>query len=178
MTLMDLAAIGSFVSGVAVVFSFLFLGLQIRQSNKNQRSQTQQGRYIRVVDSVLRYAEPHLRDTMMRGRNGDLSMQSSDVDAFLSVTYTTFLNFEDTFLQHQAGTIDPSAWATAAVRLRGILTRSGNRVAWKRNRMNFQGAFAGYVDELLKDTPLALPSDIAAEWKADVTAELTNSATA
>ena len=37
MSLSDLASIGSFVGGAAVVVSFLFLGLQIRQGNRNQR---------------------------------------------------------------------------------------------------------------------------------------------
>ena len=34
MTLADLAALGSLVRGIAVVFSFMFLALQMRQSNK------------------------------------------------------------------------------------------------------------------------------------------------
>lgn len=40
MSLSDLASIGSFVRGLAVVVSFGFLSLQIRQSNGNQRSVT------------------------------------------------------------------------------------------------------------------------------------------
>jgi hypothetical protein len=37
MSLSDLAALGSFISGIAVVISFVFLGLQIRQADKNQK---------------------------------------------------------------------------------------------------------------------------------------------
>ena len=44
MSLSDLAAIGSFVSGIAVFFSFFFLALQLRQANRDQKALMQQGR--------------------------------------------------------------------------------------------------------------------------------------
>ena len=50
---MSLADLASLASSVAVVVSLLFLGLQIRQSNRNQRSLMQQGRSARNVDSSL-----------------------------------------------------------------------------------------------------------------------------
>jgi len=37
-SLSDLAAIGSFISGVAVVVSFVFLAVQLRQNARNQRA--------------------------------------------------------------------------------------------------------------------------------------------
>jgi len=44
MSLSDLAAVGSFISGIAVFLSFIFLALQLRQANRNQRSLMQQAR--------------------------------------------------------------------------------------------------------------------------------------
>ena len=49
MTLSDLAAVGSFVSGIAVFLSFIFLALQLHQANRNQRSLMQQARTGRNV---------------------------------------------------------------------------------------------------------------------------------
>lgn len=37
MSLSDLAAVGSLISGIAVFLSFIFLSLQLRQANRNQR---------------------------------------------------------------------------------------------------------------------------------------------
>ena len=76
MSLSDLAAIGSFVSGIAVVFSFVFLALQIRQSNLNQRSLIQQGRSTRRIELLLRRADPDLSDIMERAFRGDPSLSS------------------------------------------------------------------------------------------------------
>ena len=44
MSLSDLAALGSFISGVAVVVTLVFLLVQMRQTNRNQKSLMQQGR--------------------------------------------------------------------------------------------------------------------------------------
>jgi len=49
----DLAALGSFTSGIAVVATLVFL-LQIRQTVRNQRSLMQQGRTARIVDATYR----------------------------------------------------------------------------------------------------------------------------
>lgn len=71
MSLSDLAAFGNFINGVAVVFSFLFLALQMRQSNRNQQAMMQQGRAARTSETMLRVAEPHMiekkHDARQRG---------------------------------------------------------------------------------------------------------------
>jgi hypothetical protein len=46
MILTDLTSLASLVSSVAVLVSLLFIGLQLRQSNRNQRSLMQQGRSV------------------------------------------------------------------------------------------------------------------------------------
>src|SRR5579862_4809924 len=50
MTLADLASIGSLISGVAVLISLIYLALQVRQAEKNQRALMNQGTAARVSD--------------------------------------------------------------------------------------------------------------------------------
>ncbi len=63
MTLSDLASLGSFVSGAAVLISLVFLYFQIRQVNaqvrqaeRNQRALLQQGRAGRAADTNFEMA--------------------------------------------------------------------------------------------------------------------------
>jgi PEP-CTERM motif len=51
MTLSDLAALGSFISSVAVLVSLIYLALQVRQADKNQRAIVQQERAATPWDS-------------------------------------------------------------------------------------------------------------------------------
>ena len=68
---MSLADLASLASSVAVVVSLLFLGLQIRQSNRNQRSLMQQGRSARNVELLSRLSDPRVSDVISRAANGE-----------------------------------------------------------------------------------------------------------
>ena len=171
MSLSDLASLGSFVSGVAVLVSFVFLGLQIRQSNINQRSLVQQGRSDNELELMLRLIEPHLHESMMRGRGGDLTMEPAQVDAFVRAWIATLSLWEDGFLQRQAGTIDAASFTSSAAAHRVFMSYPGCRAAWRTVRGQFTGAFRDYLDGVLRETRPVRPPDITATWKAFVTEE-------
>src|SRR5579872_3461640 len=92
MTLSDLASIGAFMSGIAVVVSFLFLALQLRQANRNQKSLMQQGRSQRTVDLLMRMTDPKLNDVMLRAFKADPTMSEADHFAFYSFAAGLFWN--------------------------------------------------------------------------------------
>src|SRR5476651_2650669 len=106
MSFSDLAALGSFLSGVAIIFSFIFLALQMRQANLNQRALMQQGRVARTSETMLRLTEPHMIESVMRGTAGDLTMSPVGVETCVRAVVAMFLNWEDSFIQNMAGTID------------------------------------------------------------------------
>jgi hypothetical protein len=163
-----LASIGSFISGLAVVVSFVFLGLQIRQTNRNRRSLMQQGMANNNIELMLRLTDPALHESMMRGRAGDLTMEPAQVDTFVRAWIATFSLWEDVFLQHRARTIDPGSMASAAANHRVFLSYPGCRAAWKSTRGQFTGEFRDYLDGIVRDTPPVQPPDVAARWKAFV----------
>jgi len=108
-SLTDLAALGSFVSGLAVLASLGFLYFQMRQMTEqsrlaalNQRSLMLQERTNRTVENLFRQAEPHLMDLVPRGWAGDTTMTDGEITAFMSTIYAGFINYENSFLQHKA----------------------------------------------------------------------------
>jgi hypothetical protein len=131
----------------------------------------QQGRYARVVDAIFRQQEPHLRGIVLRGLDGDLSLEADEVKVFLNSCFATFLNFEDTFLQHESGTLDSSSWPIAAMRLKGFLAAPGLSAAWSELRGRFGNAYVEAVDKMASEASLAEPGDAATSWKASVVAE-------
>ena len=60
MTFADLSSLGGFISGIAVVITLIFLLLQMRQTDKNQKALLQQGRSARVTELILKRTEPEL----------------------------------------------------------------------------------------------------------------------
>jgi hypothetical protein len=53
MLLSDLASIGNLVSGLAVLASLVYLSLQLRQTDRNQKALMNQGTVTRNTDIVM-----------------------------------------------------------------------------------------------------------------------------
>src|SRR5690349_24047749 len=111
MSLTDLTTLASLVSSAAVLVSLLFLGLQIRQSTRNQRTLMQQGRSTRNVDLLSRLGDPKVSQTFVRVAQGE---ELSDTDYFVLYGYMTsvFWSYEDCFFQFRSGTLDSRSWAS------------------------------------------------------------------
>jgi hypothetical protein len=171
MSLSDLASVGSFISGVAVLISFGFLALQLRQGNVNQRALIQMGRNAGIIDVIYRRLDPRLQAVLLRGNRGDASMSPDEIDAYLQMNYGAFLNFENTYLQAAAGTIHPGAWETSRSRLRNLLAAPGYRVCWKKWRANFRSDFAEIVDQLVLEARQSGWEETTLSWAADLAEE-------
>ena len=172
MSLSDFASVGSLLSGLAVVISLAFVALQIRQNNRNQRSLMQQGRSSRLAETLLRPSEPFLAEATARAFQGDVDLTAPQILAFVRLAGATFWNFEDTFFQHRAGTIDPSSAESDFASLRMFLTVPANRVAWAINRDFFAGSYRDHVDGLLREVRAAALPDMVAFWRSSLAAEM------
>jgi hypothetical protein len=81
MSLSDLASLGSFVSGVAVTVTLVFLLIQLRQNNHNQRAIMQQGRSAQQVDLLLRCADERLTAIRLKSLACDPTMNEQEIEA-------------------------------------------------------------------------------------------------
>ena len=151
MSLVDLASIGSFVSGIAVVFSFLFLSLQLRQANRNQRSLMQQGRSTRTVDVLMRMTDPALMGTITKALEPATLLEPAQLFTFYGYSAALFWNYEDSFLQHQAGTLDAAGWATDVSTMKRLLTMPAYRASWRIMRDSMGDAYRNFVDSIMDD---------------------------
>lgn len=154
MSLTDLEAIGSFVSGIAVVFSFIFLALQVRQSNRNQRSLIQQGRTGRTVDILLKMADPPISEALAEADADYGGMSPSRIWSFYGFAAAVFWTYEDSYLQLQAGTIDPQSWDSDVTTLRRLIGFAPYRVVWRMARDGMSGGYRDYVDSLMSEIPV------------------------
>ncbi|HEY5072888.1 MAG TPA: hypothetical protein VII63_12750 [Caulobacteraceae bacterium] len=172
MALSDLASIGSFFSGLAVVVTLLFLLLQMRQANLNQRALMQQMRSARMIDTILRHAEPGLNRVISQAMQGDAEMDDEQIRAFVAAIDATLFNWEDTFLQHKAGTLDAAGLESDESALRDLSVIPAFRVAWKMGRKYFSSGYRDFVDAIMHETK-AIPSpNLKSTWNAMMADEL------
>ena len=151
MSLSDLAAIGSFVSGVAVIATLAFLLVQMRQTGKNQKALLQQGRSARVTELILKRTEPELSRALTKGLQADLAIADHEVEAINAFFAALFWSIEDSYLQFRAGLLLATSWQTDAATLRGFFAVPACRVAWLMNRDLMSGEYRDHVDALMRD---------------------------
>src|SRR5207248_11717259 len=135
MSLTDLTSLASLVSSVAVLVSLLFIGLQIRQSNRNQRSLMQQGRSARNVELLSRLSDPRLSDVMLRVAHGETL---TDTDYFVLYGYmaSVFWSYEDRFFQFHSGMLDAKSWAhRGRDRSAPIVARCSAVISWRTKHL-------------------------------------------
>jgi hypothetical protein len=152
MSLSDLAAIGSFVSGIAVFFSFFFLALQLRQANRNQKALMQQGRSARTVDILLKMADPAMSEVIAQADTNCGAMSDATIWSFYGFAGAIFWTYEDSFLQFHANTLDASSWESDVTILRRLSGYPAYRVAWKMARDGMSGGYRDFVDGLMRET--------------------------
>ena len=173
---MSLSEIFSTISSAAVVVTLVFLFFQMHQANRNQRSLIQQARSARTVALIMSQTEPYLSELIARVGAGETNLQEKDVVAFISDQAAVFWNYEDSFLQFQAGTLDAASWQTDLATLNSLLARPAYRVAWQINRGYSTGDYRNLVDSLVRETRAMKQSDLVAIWNAHMADELANAA--
>jgi hypothetical protein len=167
MSLADLASLGSFVSGIAVLFSLIYLAVQVRQAKHHQRSLMVQGQTARVLGL---YAEVIGNEDFARlldkGRNGSADLSSAEI-LRLSFFYRALsMSREESYLQHRAGLMDEASFESVKAATRLAFSSLGARAYWMANRDTFSSDYAAWVDELVSDIPQVAPGDMVTRWNA------------
>ena len=159
MSLTDVASLGSLLSSAAVLVSLLFLGVQLRQSNRNQRSLMQQGRSTRNVDLLSRLTDPKLTDVLLRVFRGETV---ADVEYLMLYGYiaSVFWSYEDCFLQFRSGTLDPKSWASDVATLKRLLSNPAYRGVWRAVRDAMGTEYKSFIDGIAAEARHNTPNNV------------------
>ena len=170
MTFADLASLGSFVSGIAVLISLVYLGAQVKQAEKNQRALMQQGRADRISQNCFYVAGPDLSAIWNRGMNGDETLTAPEIDQFMMLFRGAMISAEDSFLQNEAGLLDSIAFNSFVAGVRHSITLPGIRAAWQMSSNQFGAEFISFMNGLMRETAMSAKNARAAQWAAAVKA--------
>jgi len=181
MSLSDLASLGSFVSGLAVLISLVLLFFQLRQLNqqvrqteRNQQASIRHGRITRGVDIQLARADPGAADAWRRGVLNPEEISQTEVIQFLAQCRAMFLHYEDSFYQHEDGLLNEDAYATVLAAANAFTRVPGVRAAWKSGvRGAHAGLFLDFMDGVVARASLDPTTHTltVGEWRAAYAAE-------
>jgi hypothetical protein len=165
MTLSDIATVASIVSSVALTISLVYVALQVRQAEKNQRGLMQQGRANRLTADLMQLAEPQLASIWIKGLQAPETLEGEELERYLLLCRAAFISGEDSFLQHRAGLLDESAFRSYTAGARGQLSgSSGLRAAWAVLSHQFGPEYVAYIGEQLEHAKLQSMQGRPQQW--------------
>jgi len=169
MTLADIASIGSLVSGAAILVSLVYLAIQVRQAEKNQRAVLNQGYITRVADYLRWYAESPINELRTRVIAGDTSFTADELLRLQLAFRVTLLSAQDAYLQHKAGLVDEMTLDNSMRSVRNSwLNQPVYRALWLQQAPTIAPEFAAVIETMLRETLVTKPGDIVSVFLADL----------
>jgi hypothetical protein len=166
MSLSDLASLGSFVSGLAVLISLIYLALQVRQTKRNQQIAIRHSRVSRIVELHVALADPGVADAWLRGSGSPQEITQTELSQFTNLCRALFFHFEDSFYQREEGLLNDEAFETVVAGVRFSARSPGWRAAWRISRSNFGGRFLDFMDRVVAGAAIEPPVDLSLQaWK-------------
>ena len=166
MLLSDLASLGSFINGLAVLISLIYLALQVRQTKRNQQIAIRHSRVSRIVELQLALADPAVADAWLHGSGSPQEITRTELNQFINLCRALFFHFEDSFYQREEGLLNDDAFETVVAGARLSARSPGWRAAWRIARPNFGGRFLAFMDGVVAASALESPVDLSLEtWK-------------
>jgi hypothetical protein len=130
MSLTDLASIGSFISGIAVLISLIYLALQVRQNTSAQRATAHQHvqTFMRQHQKML--MDPSLANIFLRGLNLQEGMTEVELIQFHAMVRDWLSFHEESKWLAARKMLDEESMILADQSLRVMLRYPGFRAAW------------------------------------------------
>jgi len=177
MSLSDLASVGSFVNGLAVLISLVYLSIQVRQTKRNQQIAVRHSRATRIVDLQLALADAGVAGAWLHGSGSPEHITQTELSQFINLCRALFFHFEDSFYQREEGLLNDDAFETVVAGVRLSARSPGWRAAWKLARRNFGGRFLDFMDGMVAGAATEPPVDLSLDaWKAAFAAEASRTA--
>jgi len=165
MSLTDLASIGSFVSGIAVVVSLIYLALQVRHAHKAQRALMHQARTERIINACIECMRGDVAEVVTKIAKGE--QMSSPLEMMQAYYYIRMqiVTAEDALWQHEAGFLDKDSVDTSILNLQRVMQLPAARAAWQVQRPQLAPAVRERMDKLLAASLAAETWDWLADYK-------------
>ena len=161
MSLSDLASLGSFVSGVAVLVSLVYLASQVRQSIKATRSEIHKNvltGWSNAANLVAQHAGVFARGLSADGEKFE-AFSDADKLVFVTVAMMMFRHYENVFLQNREGYVRREDWDAWTKHLLMYFSMPGIQFWWRMRRDSFSPAFVAFL-ESAPSSSMTAPTDL------------------
>ncbi len=166
MTLETIYFLSQIVAAGALVASLLFVGLQLRQSDKTQRALVHQATIQRTIELNQRLTDAHIVALVIKARDPRVSWTVEEIWQMRAMIRVMVLHVTDMQWQHRAGLLDASTFDSVLTVTRGVFALPGVRICWQMILPRVSTTDRVLVETLLlKDQPAVTATDLASTWQ-------------
>jgi hypothetical protein len=165
MSLADLASIGSFVSGLAVLVSLIYLSLQVRQNTHLHRASAHQARLSFVMEFLGGQTDASMASVLLSGLEGDAQMTEVEFTRFRAFMHRWFLGMAEIVWLHDRGVLDDDRFAGSMAALGSYLSFPGCRAVWQVIKPVMPAPFRALVEKTIAETPVASVNSLFKTWQ-------------
>jgi hypothetical protein len=163
MDLESLAYLAEIIGSVVVVFSLVYLAIQIRQSTEAQRTEN----YARALERLAAFQSLLSQDSEVshifaKGLTEISKLTPQEKLRFNWSMYEAFGAFEFMFHASKTDSIVKEIWLRWSAAIAWYLTFPGVQVWWSIKPVPFTDSFTVYIESLLKDNPA--DSEATRQW--------------
>ena len=152
MTLEQLAQVGEFIGGIAVILSLIFVGLQIRQNTKSVRAQSELVLSQRFGDFHGRVNEhPELSALYDKGISSPDALTSDEVRRFRWFMAEVFLIYEGAYHLHRHGELSRESIKTRIQSVKALLENPVLKEWWEEGMTPLSREFVAFVNTFEPD---------------------------
>jgi len=162
--LSELADLGEFLGGVFVVFSLVYLAIQIRQNTRSNRAENFAGGLERISEMQATLSrDSELASLHARGVADASSLTPQERIRFTWWFAEAFGAFEFLFHQSKTGAIPDEIWERWSETVAWWLSYPGVQAWWRAHPAPFFRSFTRFVDELVSEGQFDVAST--ARWQ-------------
>ena len=144
-----IGAVGEIIGALAVVFSLLFLGFQLRQNTQSIRRSTRAHVTETVADTLAVMQGAEFAEVVTQGFASYRQLPPREQLRFASFMLRMLRVWEDAYFQWRAGDYDDGAWRSNRAFMLDILSLNGANEFFYLRTSWFDARFVEYVQSEL-----------------------------
>ncbi len=143
----QLANLGEFIGGVAVLVTLIYLALQIRAGAKEQRMATMREATREMATVAQAIGDSNEKaEIWMQGVSRFEELGAAERLRFSVISMHGFRTFEQVFYQARDGVIEPEIWKGFETQIRSVVAYPGVQAWWGTRRDWYGERFREFVE--------------------------------
>ena len=147
-----IGAIGEIGGALGVIFSLIYLAVQIKGETRARRAETTHSQSMAIAEIMQRLAvNPTLTDIWVRGLDDFINLKINERAQFSAFFGGLFRVFEDTYFQWIDGNLDARTWRGIERTILDLIANPGAQSWWKSRNHWHSEEFQIFVDAKIGD---------------------------